>query len=511
MPTRTRKTRQDVFDKTTEVAKEAAEMVGGSFSGGTKTALGTTLGTYTPGTKLTDRQNSGGSTPQPDMPDTGDQSTGGDSKEKKARDIKYDFSEYDEEQRREEMIRQNRAQIDAIDDVYDRQVQQEREFGERQEARANTISAMTGMAGAPEATTRAGNVNRNTQDRINVVNEKRALALARLYGEIDDNIMREKEAHRQQLRENADAYMDEVANKAMGALNEFAAQGVSWSQLQDSDPETLETLVRQSGRNPFELRVMYEQSLPREERPEPIFEGFRGDNFVRILQNPDGTTDYQTYSAAQLGIPRDVEVETVKLGDGVYWYDRNDPLNEDGTPNLVRVGQNPSKMGGSGGTGGGQGSGEAQRVQDEQGQVLPFDDWKRTDAAKELLDREMDRQMAEDGTAAMTTYMADQFLRPIYDESVAQWKRENADPDRNYTASTIPEFVKADLLADIERQNVTLGDLYDAYPDVSSSYIRSLYRSIQSEREDRVEAQEETTEDDEEMSMDEFQAWLEGN
>lgn len=46
----------------------------------------------------------------------------------------------------------------------------------------------------------------------------------------------------------------------------------------------------------------------------------------------------------------------------------------------------------------------------------------------------------------------------------------------NYTSTNIPSDLKAELLQNAK--NVSLGALYDAYPDVSSSYLQSIWNSL---------------------------------
>ncbi len=49
----------------------------------------------------------------------------------------------------------------------------------------------------------------------------------------------------------------------------------------------------------------------------------------------------------------------------------------------------------------------------------------------------------------------------------------------NYTAANIPNNIKGELTADISAKH-SLADLYKAYPDVNSSFIESLYKSLTS-------------------------------
>lgn len=59
-----------------------------------------------------------------------------------------------------------------------------------------------------------------------------------------------------------------------------------------------------------------------------------------------------------------------------------------------------------------------------------------------------------------------------------------ADPNKNYTATNIPNDVRSDLLADIKDEKNTLADVYEAYPDVSSAYISSTFNSLRKKKEE---------------------------
>lgn len=137
-------------------------------------------------------------------------------------------------------------------------------------------------------------------------------------------------------------------------------------------------------------------------------------------------------------------------------------------------------------------SGDGSSVESE---ILSFDEWKQSDDAQQMLDQEIKRQVEETGTGGFTTATADTFLRSIYDESVKDYKRSSADREKNYTSSNIPNKIKADLIVDITQNNATLQEIYTAYPDVSSSYLSSLYNSLDKKESDAEES---------EMSDEEF-------
>lgn len=51
-------------------------------------------------------------------------------------------------------------------------------------------------------------------------------------------------------------------------------------------------------------------------------------------------------------------------------------------------------------------------------------------------------------------------------------------PTTQYGSTNIPSKIKSDLTADIGKQGITLNQLYSAYPEVSTTYIDQIYRSL---------------------------------
>lgn len=390
--------------------------------------------------------------------------------ESEARSVLYDTEDFDEESRRKELLRGASAQIRSMEDVYSQKEANERALGQKDLARSNTISAMTGMMGAPEAATRAGNADRRTEDRVRIVNDQKQLALSAIYKDIDSNLAREKESHLQTQRDNAKRVLDEIAVSARNALSGFAAQGLSWDQLEKSDPDTVQNLIRQSGQDAFTLRQLYNEALPPDKKPQTIFEGFKGNNFVMIRRNADGTITNETYDATELGIPDTfTDPSSITLGDTVYWYDKENPVDENGNPKLIKLGLKAGK-------------GDSSNDDDEdsdspQEDLLSFDDWKKSEDAQKILREQMALEVKESGTSSYTDAEADELLRSVYDESVKNHKRSSAKKGSNYTATTIPSNIKSDLIADIQR-GATINELYSAYGDVSTSYVSSLYNSL---------------------------------
>jgi hypothetical protein len=388
--------------------------------------------------------------------------------ETKARAILYDTDPFDEITARKNALRAASSQIKAVEDVYADKIANERKLGERDMARSNTISAMTGMTGGVDATTRAGNSDRRTEERVKIVENQMALALSAIYDKVDANVLKEKEMSLQTQRDNAQNVLDEIATNAKNALNSFASEGVSWEALKKSDPDTISNLVRQSGQDAFTVQKLYEDALPPDKKPATLFEGFKGDNFITIKRQADGTISTDVHDAKEIGIPDTFkDPASVTVGDTVYWYDTQNPLNADGTPKLIKVGAKPSTS---------KKTSSEDATYDE---AMSFDEWKTTPEANKLINEDIRSQTKADGTGGHTTATAETFLRSKYNDMIRENKVKGADRKKNYTAVNIPNAVKSDLIHDITVNKAPLDQLYGLYPDVSSAFISATYNSLQ--------------------------------
>lgn len=116
---------------------------------------------------------------------------------------------------------------------------------------------------------------------------------------------------------------------------------------------------------------------------------------------------------------------------------------------------------------------------------LSFEEWKQTPAAQNILKVEDPTGVKSQINAASGLPDAsDAILKPIYEETIKTAKRQAAvERGKNYTSANIPPDVRDDLVVDIT-SGADLQALFEAYPEVSSSYISSLANSLTSDEED---------------------------
>lgn len=254
-----------------------------------------------------------------------------------------------ESSRADEIARQE-GNLKSIEDIYrnklESETQREREIGARDVARSNTISAMTGMTGAPEATTREGMAERRTEDRIKSVEARvaaeKASAVNAIYGRIDQNAARAAEIELKTKREEQDALRKETAVSATNNILSFASkQGIDWNTFSKAaqDDKDLQAEIKRTGKSLPELYELYTSNQP---APPKKTYTWKGNNLVVVQEDAKGTISTQTFDATELGIPKGTDFQTVTLGESVYWIDKDDRFNADGTPKLIRLGAKPA-------------------------------------------------------------------------------------------------------------------------------------------------------------------------
>ena len=256
---------------------------------------------------------------------------------------------FNETDTRNAAIAQHEQQLGATENLYNSRIAtmraSEEELGKKDLARANTISAITGMAGGVDATTRAGASERNTADRIqqktDAINSQKASAISGIFDKIDANVQREKEIAATNARTDRTAAVAQMNKDAQSNIMEFATHGVDFNTAMNSSPE-FKAEVARSGKTSFEIQKLYNDSLPANMKPKELFSGFKGNDFITIMQNADGTTTTSKHSAAELGIPKTADVQTITADGNVYWYDKNNPYKSDGSLNLQKIGAKTS-------------------------------------------------------------------------------------------------------------------------------------------------------------------------
>lgn len=250
------------------------------------------------------------------------------------------------ENKRQAELNRQQDLIQSTEKIYnekrDRELKVEEELGARDVARENTISAITGMMGAPDATTRQGRAETRTAERKRGVEERiaaeKSAALSAIFGRIDDNAARAAEIELSTKREDQQRLREETSRNALNNILSFAQQdGVGWDKFSRvfKEDKDLQAEVSRTGKT---LPELYELYTSTQKAPPKKEYSWRGDNLVVLQEDADGNITTQTFDAKDLGIPKGTDFQTLTLGESVYWIDKSDPFNADGSPKLTRLG-----------------------------------------------------------------------------------------------------------------------------------------------------------------------------
>jgi hypothetical protein len=103
--------------------------------------------------------------------------------------------------------------------------------------------------------------------------------------------------------------------------------------------------------------------------------------------------------------------------------------------------------------------------------IMSYEEFKNSPEAQQLIS-----QREQELQANIPDFRREELLQEAYSSQKSEQLGEIT-PFKSYTAVNIPTNLKADIIADIEKKP-TIGYLYELYPEVSTSYLSSLYNSL---------------------------------
>lgn len=261
------------------------------------------------------------------------------------------------ESEREAEIKRQEAGIKEIESRYanilDTELRTAGEINARDEKRSGVISSITGMAGGPDASTRLGNAEKRSTERNKQVSDRvaaqKAQEIGAIFGRIDENARKAAEIEYATSEADRERLRKDTATNALSNILSFTQQKksdgspVTWQDFSGAynSDDTVRKEVERSGKNLFEVYELYTNAQPAPPKKEYAW---RGDNLVVVQQDADGRVTTETFSTKDLGLPEEakkMDLGTVTLGDGVFWFDKANPFKDDGTPNLTRLGVDP--------------------------------------------------------------------------------------------------------------------------------------------------------------------------
>ena len=221
------------------------------------------------------------------------------------------------------------SNIDALNAIYNRQVQEAQQEGEQSLARGSAILSRqglrgTGMGGAQQEGRRA-----ETTAKVAGIDERRALAITQIMSKADDRASKLIEAEKTRAlgaEEDYINYKQGIQTESRDDFKNLASTGnMDWSMLDEDDQEMWK---QQTGYSDFQADYVFNTYKPEAEQIKYEYV-WKGNNLVGMGLDPTTgqMVETQTYSAEEMGIPREVSAGfiTDKQTGDVFWYDKDNP------------------------------------------------------------------------------------------------------------------------------------------------------------------------------------------
>ena len=248
------------------------------------------------------------------------------------------------EEIRQEQLEQAQSVIDATEQLYQTEISRLEQQGREQLARTSSISVGAGLAGSPFQQTAEAKTQEATEDVLASRRAERQAQVAQIMAAAQNQATEQydREITRfQQEREFAVSERDKeivrqtAAKSALATtITNMAAGSIS---LDDMSEDEYRAMLAEGRMSDFEARGIWAKNTPGANAQYTIQNGqLVGYYFDPVSGKPVVTT---TALPEELKGALNPDIDTFLDGMGqVFWYDRNNPYNEDGTPKTFKVG-----------------------------------------------------------------------------------------------------------------------------------------------------------------------------
>ena len=214
----------------------------------------------------------------------------------------------EEQQRiREETRARMQAQIDAVNEVYNKLITREEGEGKGRIGQTRAIAARSGTLGSDFGEQALGETAKKNKEIIESIQAERGLKMQGLFQEIDASAEKEIKARQEEAQGNAKAYINflsGVRDEQRTRIKDLAQAGML--SLDELSEEQYQSLLTQTGYTPLELESVFESNKPKATKidfSEPkVFEGPDGDAFLMRYGIDPATGEVKTQQGS-LGIP----------------------------------------------------------------------------------------------------------------------------------------------------------------------------------------------------------------
>lgn len=223
----------------------------------------------------------------------------------------------DEEAIRERIRRENQAQIDAIDAVYNSMVVSRERVNEGNMGSARALAARGGTLTSDFGRADLANQKAENDNAIRAINAERAMKIAQVFKEVNQMAVDEAKAKRLEAQGKADeykAYLLDAQNKARESAKTLGTSGLSFDDLKKNNPAELEQILKNTGYDEFTLAQIMNSS--REEKEKINYEYKVAGNKL-IGYGVDPIT--KKISTVETTLPQEFAGNDVKVIDNEIW------------------------------------------------------------------------------------------------------------------------------------------------------------------------------------------------
>lgn len=166
--------------------------------------------------------------------------------------------------------------INAVNQVYNAEAENQGAVNRGNMARTNAISAVSGLAGSTAADARtAGSADAGARS-LRSIESQRNSAIQSIYGQVDQNAMKLSQAALQANNANAEAMIKDVSSSATALIQKIATtvgnNGATWQQFKEADPELAQSLSKQSGKSDATLELLWNDGLPQAAKSDYVWQ-----------------------------------------------------------------------------------------------------------------------------------------------------------------------------------------------------------------------------------------------
>lgn len=249
---------------------------------------------------------------------------------------------------RQDTLARSQEMVNATEAYFTSQLQGLAQEAQQQQARYGSMLVGAGLAGSPFQQTINNNIQQQQDQQSSEIKARRSAEVA---GYVNDAYNRADTLYQQGLDEyqqerdfaiserdkailQQEKKQEATKKAALETIGNIASGGYSLDEMPEQD---YQKLLKDSGMSDFEARAIWAAKTPQANASYSV----SGDYMVQQYFDPHtGKAVIKTTKLPpELISAKVADIKTITTGDGqVYWYDANNPINADGSPNFAAIG-----------------------------------------------------------------------------------------------------------------------------------------------------------------------------